>query len=131
MPKRGSRARLTSSEAREKFLERAGEWWDSFNIWYKSHPEATFDEIEAELGRQRREVIGEFVELGLRQGDLGASAEAPGCKQCGKPMDFKGYLTKEVQGLEAEAEIPRAYYYCSTCQVGFFPPGPASSTEER
>lgn len=60
MPKRRSRARLTPSEARDGFLERAGEWWGNFNTWYRSHPEATFDEIEAELGRQRREVVRGF-----------------------------------------------------------------------
>lgn len=131
MPNRQSRVRLTPSEARDRFLERAAEWWDDFNTWYRSHPEASFDEIEAELGRQRRAVVGELAELGLRQGDLGASPEAPMCQQCGQPMEFKGYLIKEVHGLEAEAEIPRAYYYCSTCGVGFFPPGATPSTERR
>jgi hypothetical protein len=129
MPKGQLRARLTPSEAREQFIERAGEVWDSFNTWYKENPEATFDEIEVELGRQRREVIGEFFELSLRQGDLGATPEAPDCKQCGKAMEFKGYLRKTVHGLEVDAEIPRAYYYCSTCKVGFFPPRPTPSAE--
>jgi hypothetical protein len=130
MTKRRSRARLTQSEAKETFLQRAEDLWEDFNSWYKANPEATFDDIEAELGKRRRDVLGEFVELSLRQGDLGAEAEAPACKQCGRPMAFQGYLKKKVHGLEIDAEIPRAYYYCSTCKVGFFPPGPTSSTEE-
>jgi hypothetical protein len=131
MPKRQSRARLTRTEARGKFLERAEELWDNFNGWYKANPAATFDDIEAELGQQRRAVMGEFVELSLRQGDLGADAEAPICERCGRPMAFKGYQRKTVHGLDMDMKIPRAYYYCSTCQVGLFPPGPTPSTEKR
>lgn len=131
MPKRRASARLTRAEAKEKFMERAEELWEDFNEWYQDNPEATFDEIEAELGKRRREVVGEFVQLSLRQGDLGAEAEPPKCKKCGKPMTFQGYRKKKVHGLEVDAEIPRAYYHCSTCGVGLFPPGPAPSTEER
>lgn len=116
-----SRARRTSAETREEFLERVGQLWDSFNTWYKAHPDATFDEMEEELGRQRRAVLGNFLELSLRQGDLGATPEAPYCERCRRPMDFKGYPVKKVHGLETDAKVPRAYYVCPTCEVGFFP----------
>jgi hypothetical protein len=129
MPKQRARARLTPTEAKKEFLERSEELWEDFNSWYKANPETTFDEIEVELGERRREVIGEFVELSLRQGDLGAEAEPPACRKCGKPMAVQGYLEKTVHGLEMDIEIPRAYYYCSTCKVGFFPPGPTPATE--
>ena len=131
MSGRKSGARRTSVEAREEFLRQAEEYWDSFNAWHKEHPEATFDEMEEELGQQRRGFLGDFLALSLRQGDLGATPEAPSCKQCGKPMTFKGYPEKKIQGLEAEATIPRAYYVCPTCGEGLFPPGPAASVEER
>lgn len=131
MSGRKSGARRTSVEAREEFLKRAEELWDSFNAWHKEHPEATFDEMEEEVGQQRRGILGDFLALSLRQGDLGATPEAPSCKQCGKPMTFKGYPEKKIQGLEVEATIPRAYYVCPTCEEGLFPPGPAAWTEER
>ena len=130
MSERQSSARQTSSEARVEFLRRAEELWDEFNGSYQEHPEATFDEMEAELGKRRRGIMGDFVELGLRQGDLGATAEAPSCKECGQGMVFKGYPKKEIHGLEADAKIPRAYYVCPTCGVGIFPPGPTSTPEE-
>lgn len=130
MSERRSSARQTSSEARDEFLRRAEELWDEFNGWYQDHPEATFDEMEAELGKRRRAILGDVVELGLRQGDLGATPEAPSCKGCGRVMVFKGYPKKEVHGLEADAKIPRAYYVCPTCKVGIFPPGPSSTPEE-
>ena len=130
MPERGTGARQTSSEARDEFLRRSEKLWDEFNAWYQDHPEATFDEMEAELGKQRRAILGSFLELSLRQGDLGATVEAPSCRQCGEPMVFKGYPQKEVHGLEADAKRPRAYYVCPTCGVGLFPPGPSSGPEE-
>jgi hypothetical protein len=111
-------------------VRRAEELWDQFNAWYQEHPEAIFDEMEGELGKQRRAILGDFLELSLRQGDLGATPEAPSCEKCGRPMSFKGYAEKGVHGLEADAKIPRAYYVCPTCGIGFFPPGSSSSVEE-
>lgn len=131
MPEQDTRARLTPSEAREKFTERATDLWDNFNVWYRAHPEATFDEIEEQLGRQRRAFLGEMLELNLRQGDLGATPEAPDCPKCGKPMELKGYAPKTVHGLDVDAKIPRAYYYCPTCKVGISPPGSTAEVEER
>jgi hypothetical protein len=131
MAGRESRARLTPFEAREEFTIRATELWDTANAWYRDHPEATFDEIEEQLGQQRRGFLGELVELLLRQGDLGATAEAPDCRKCGKPMEFKGYPPKTVHGLDVDVKIPRGYFYCPTCQVGISPPGSATEAEER
>ena len=56
----------------------AEQLWDAFNAWYEAHPEATFDEMEGELGRLRRVLLGDTLVLALQQGDLGASAEPPG-----------------------------------------------------
>lgn len=123
MSKRRSSARRTSSAAREEFLKRAEELWDEFNAWQDDHPEATFDEMEEEIGEQRRAVLGELLELSLRRKDLGATPEAPSCEKCGRPMKFKGYARKKIQGLEVDAEIPRAYYVCPNCGVGISPPG--------
>ena len=131
MTRRRSAARITPSEAKEEFLKRAEELWDRYQEWHAAHPEATFDEMEAELGQQRRALLGEVVELSLGQGDLGATPEAPRCEECGQTMVFKGYPRKTVHGLEVDLEIRRAYYVCPTCGVGVFPPGPASAAPER
>lgn len=129
MAKRRSKARQTRDEAREAYLAAAVHLWDEFNGWYDAHPDATFLEMELELRKHRRVLMGETLELTLRRGDLGASATALQCERCGREMKFKGYPDKEVRSLEGEAEIPRAYYYCPVCDAGIFPPGPASETE--
>ncbi len=121
MAEQDTSARRTASAAREAFMKRAEELWDEFNAWYDDHPDATFDEMEEELGLQRRTVLGELLELSLQRRDLGAGPEAPACERCGRPMVFKGYGRKKVHGLEVDAEIPRAYYVCPHCKVGVFP----------
>jgi hypothetical protein len=131
MTRRRSKARITATEGREEYLRRAEELWDQFNAWYTEHPDATFDEMEAELGRQRRALLGGILELSLRQRDLGATPEAPECEECGQGMVLKGYPRKTVHGLEVDLEIRRAYYVCPTCGGGHFPPGPAVASAER
>jgi hypothetical protein len=54
-------------------MMRAGELWDGFDAWYEANPEATFDEMEEHLGRRRRAVLGDLLELRLRQDILGAT----------------------------------------------------------
>lgn len=122
-------ARRTKSEARAAYLEAAEHLWDAFNAWYEVHPEATFDEMEQELGRLRRVLMGDTLVLALQQGDLGASVEPPVCERCGQKMGFQGYRRKEVHGLQGDSQIPRAYYLCPHCDAGLFPPRPPSEAE--
>lgn len=120
-----STKRKTRTQARQEFLDQAGVCWDEFDGWYQAHPEATYQELEAALRPLRRQLMGQAVALVLSQGDLGASPAPPVCAACGQPMEFKGYPGKTVHGLEGESRLHRAYYYCSACEAGLFPPGPA------
>ena len=115
--------RLSAEEARVAFMNRAGEVWDQLDSWYQQHPEATFGDLELRLRTLRRSLMGETIPLILAQGDLGATADCPCCEQCGCEMVFKGYEDKGVEGLEGEGRLPRAYYWCSGCGAGVFPPG--------
>lgn len=116
--------RLTSEQARTAFMESAGELWDELNSWYQQHPEATFKEMELHLRKLRRALMGQTIPLMVAQGDLGATPEAPSCEECGTSMEFKGYADKEVEGLEGEGRLFRAYYVCPACGAGLFPPRP-------
>jgi hypothetical protein len=109
-------------------LEGAAKLWDEYNAWYDAHPDATFDEMDEEVGEEGRAHLGELVGLTLRQGDLGAKADVPRCERCGGGMVFKGYPKKGVQGLRVGVEVRRAYYLCPACELGFSPPGPATET---
>jgi hypothetical protein len=126
MRRRSSKARYTQSEAHAEYMSAAEQLWAAFIAWHDAHPDATFDEMEQELGQQGRVLLGDTLALALRRGNLGAEPEAPRCERCGRAMIFKGYPEKSVHGLRADAEVPRAYYVCPHCKAGVFPPGSAS-----
>ena len=123
MSEQGSKARLSWSEAEEAFLAEAKKLWHDYSAWYDTHPGATFDEMDEAAGEEGRKHMGKLVELTLRRDDLGATAEAPRCEECGGKMVFKGYPEKGVHGLKIDVEVRRAYYVCPACAVGLFPPG--------
>jgi hypothetical protein len=123
------KARRTPSQASEEFSRAAQGLWDEFGVWYKAHPDATFDEMEHFLGERGRSLLGMAMELMLRQGDMGAMPNAPRCERCGRAMKFKGYPEKTVHGLKVDSEIPRAYYLCPACEAGVFPPGTTVAAE--
>ena len=116
--------RLTSEQACTAFMESAGELWEELNHWYQQHPEATFKDIEFHLRKLRRSLMGQAISSMVAQGDLGATPEPPSCEECGTEMQFKGYADKEVEGLEGDGRLSRAYYVCPACGAGLFPPGP-------
>jgi hypothetical protein len=52
-----------------------------------------------------------------------ASSEEPVCKGCGGKMRLKGYRKRRLETEAGLVEMERAYYYCSGCKSGVFPPG--------
>jgi hypothetical protein len=93
--------------------------------WRRAHPEATMDEIVAEVTRHRREVMGDLVgELAQEPAEDDAQAEAVGCPSCGQPAEYRGEQTRQVLHFEGASTLSRSYYYCPRCERGFFPPRP-------
>jgi hypothetical protein len=92
--------------------------------WREAHPEASFDEIAAQVTPRRRQLVSLWLEQLAKQHGSGAVAEGWVCERCGQPMTYKGEPRREVQHyLEGETALERAYYYCDHCQSGLFPPG--------
>lgn len=93
--------------------------------WNKAHPQATFDEIEAEMdkrvGMLRKAVLEEVV--GEREG-RGSGKEREQCPECGEKMVRGGRRKRRLKTRGGEEiEIEREYLSCPRCGVGFFPPG--------
>ena len=72
-------------------------------------------ELRREVGEKATQVLVETVEEQAIPG--------PECPTCGKEMHYKGRKTRRVATQSGEVTFQRAYYYCETCQQGFFPPG--------
>lgn len=92
--------------------------------WRKGHPEASYDELAAQVTPRRRTLMGQvLVELAC----LGSGEELAlgvACEECGQEMRYKGEFKRGViHYLEGEVKLERAYYVCGDCQRNFFPPG--------
>ncbi len=94
--------------------------------WREAHPEASFDEIAAQVTPWRRALATRLVTQLACQHGTGMVAEGINCPECGQPMKYHGELERQVDHyLEGEARLERAYYHCERCHCGIFPPGPA------
>lgn len=114
-----SRARRESA-----FIENAKKMYASLEDWYDANPKASFEEIEAEARKQRRELMGAGLAILINGRDTGFQVETPKCKKCGCGMEFVDYRKWEVHGLEGDSTLERAYYVCPECKgETIFPPG--------
>jgi hypothetical protein len=105
-----------------EFMAAVGEMYEELRQWRASHPQASFDEIAAQVTARRRKIMGQLlVQLAGQQGD-GEVVEGLNCPDCGQAMSYKGTPSREVLHKEGATELERAYYYCAQCKTGLFPP---------
>ena len=115
------KANLKKEQA--EFMAAAVEMYEELRQWRANHPEASFDEIAAQVTPRRRELMGRLlVQLAGQHGD-GEVIEGVSCPECGGAMSYKGTPSREVLHKEGETELVRAYYHCAQCKTGLFPPG--------
>jgi hypothetical protein len=123
MPRKKSR-----TQRKAEFLKAAEALYEGMEDWYDAHPNASFEELEAELRQQRRGLMGGALETLIVGRDTGFDVQAPKCPQCQRPLEFEGYRPWTVKGLEGDSKLERAYYTCSVCdEQGFSPSGPEAT----
>ena len=90
--------------------------------WRREHPQATFDEIDAEVARQyarlHAEVVAELSATGAT-----ADGERIQCPVCQTAMQRRGERRRRIPTRRGvDAEVTRPYYVCPACGAGLFPP---------
>jgi hypothetical protein len=91
--------------------------------WYEANERPTMSQIEMEV-LTIREKLGQATAHSVIQAQEAVHPEmAPACPKCQEPMRYKGEKKKSIDGLLGTVGMERAYYYCSECEAGLFPPG--------
>lgn len=80
------------------------------------------DEIET-LALTARARVGETLTQALVDSESTPAVPGPVCSGCQREMHFKGLKPKRVRTRSGEVTVKRAYYYCTSCRQGCFPPG--------
>ena len=122
--------RETKQVGESGFGESAQAMYARMVEWRSSHPDASFDEIAAEVGRERRVLMGQLLEELATQGALAVEAVETECLKCSGETEGKGKKSRGVSHSEGETHLTRGYRYCAKCGSGFFPPGPETEADE-
>ena len=105
-----------------EFMAEVTKMYTELRQWRANHPEASFDEIAAQVTPRRRTIMGQLLaQLARQQGD-GEVGEGLNCPKCGQAMSYKGRPKRDVLHKEGATELERTYYYCAQCETGLFPP---------
>ena len=119
---------ISRARRRKAVLQAAEEMVDRLEGWYDAHPEASFGEIEQRARQERRQFMGQVLEIVVNGRDTGFCLQPPRCERCGGEMEFKGYRPWTIYGLEGDTKLERAYYVCPDCEEEtLFPPGPQTA----
>jgi hypothetical protein len=121
--------KMTRQERKAAYLQEAEQLFDEMERWYDQNPEATFEEIEAQLRPHRRQLMGESIKILVNGRDDGKQGQLL-CPSCGSAMRYKGGVGKTVIGVEGDTTLDRAYYSCpNKCEgAAFFPSGQEAQT---
>ncbi len=118
----------SEGQKRAAFGQAAEEMHERLSAWRQAHPEASFDEMAAKVSEERKALMGGLLEE--LSASRGAELVEVVCEACGGQVQNKGKKRREVLHREGTVQLERNYYYCPSCQRGFFPPGPESGVEQ-
>ena len=96
--------------------------------WRKTHPKATFVEIEDEVHRRMMQLEAQLLQDVAQESASQAwgkerGGAAPRCPTCQVPLQARGQQARTLQGNGGESvTLLRTYGTCPNCGERFFPP---------
>jgi hypothetical protein len=109
-------------QEKEAFVAGATQMYEELRAWRKAHPEASFDEIAAQVTQRRQLLMGELLAMLAVQEGRGELLEERACPSCGQTLHYKGERLREVLHPEGQSQVKRSYHHCDQCGQGIFPP---------
>ena len=114
-----------AQQEQEEFVKACLDMYDGLRAWRERHPQASIDEIVAQVTPRRQELRGELVGQLAGQHGNGVVVAGLRCEACGQARTSKGEPKRGGEHLAGETELDRAYYYWAPCERGLFPLGRA------
>jgi hypothetical protein len=114
---------LSPQDAREQLEEKTRQFTNDVLTWNEQHPNSTLKELEHFVHNKRRDLMSDVLEVCLKERDSGYDASGKICADCQRKMSYKGEADRNLETWEASITYQRAYYHCSHCKQGLFPPG--------
>ena len=96
--------------------------------WRRTHPRATYVEIEDEVHRRMMQLEAQIIEDAAqespsREWGRGARVQAAQCPKCALPLQARGKHQRTLQGNGGESvTLKRTYGTCPQCGESLFPP---------
>jgi uncharacterized protein with PIN domain len=117
----------TRAEIKVELEAEASRLIDALLDWTDQTQAPTLTQIEDEVLKLRQQFAEKLAAAAV---DRQAATDplTVKCPQCGRPMhQKKRRQRRRVESRVGGVALQRAYYYCQTCRVGFFPPGSATA----
>ena len=113
----------TRAELKVELMRHAELMVDALLEWNEETAAPTMTQIEEVILRLRKQLGEEMVRAVIEAQEAQRAVPGPECASCGKEMRYKGMKETRVESRVGNVALKRGYYYCETCEAGFFPPG--------
>jgi uncharacterized protein with PIN domain len=97
--------------------------------WTDQTDKPDLTQIEDEVLALRAELGESMLQTILTAQEAKQPAAVPNCPQCGQPLEDKGRRPRQTISRVGAVTLSREYYYCPTCERGFFPSGSATQPD--
>ena len=111
------------SELKAAMMEMAERRIEELLDWSEGAERPNLSQIEEQVLRWRQKVSEGVTEELIGSQEAIKPEGGQMCPECGQKMKYKDMQSKQVTSWVGELRLERAYYYCSWCKKGFFPPG--------
>ena len=98
MPRKKSRTQRTA-----EFMKAAEAMYERMEDWYDAHPDASFEDIEEEMRRQRRGLMGGTLETLIVGRDSGFDVSRPSARSAGSRWSSKTIVRGRSRGWKGTA----------------------------
>jgi uncharacterized protein with PIN domain len=115
--------RRTREQIRAQLRAEAEAAIEKVLAWQDETPTPNMRQIEDQILQVREQFGQDLAETILQVQDATQLVEAPACPECGQRMQYKDQKSTEAETRIGIIRMNRAYYYCSYCRRGLFPPG--------